>query len=76
MTAEQMREHLRKKMKEIHDITQDTMQPAWQALQNIAATASSALSSTHRPDDIETLEAEIKEMKNKIVSSTDGPQPK
>jgi hypothetical protein len=42
---------LRKKMEEIHDITQDTMLPAWQALQNIAATASSALSSTDSTQD-------------------------
>jgi hypothetical protein len=57
MTAEQMLELLRKKMEEIHDITQDTMLPSWQALQNIAATASSALSSTPPREIIEKLAA-------------------
>lgn len=36
-------EWLRGKLTEIHEISQDTNAPAWQLLQNIAATASRAL---------------------------------
>lgn len=45
-------ERLRKKLEEIHDITQDTTLhvECWQKLQNIAATAASALTPSHRAD--------------------------
>lgn len=43
---------LRRKMEEIHDITQDTTLnvECWQRLQNIAATAASALAPANRGD--------------------------
>ena len=47
-------ERLRRKLEEIHDITQDTPRSGvecWQKIQNIAATALSALALIEQPDD-------------------------
>ncbi len=42
-------ERLRAALETCHKITQDSMYPAWQALQNIAATINTALANEQKP---------------------------